>query len=75
MAVVAPHNITPAIAQAILTSPVFTPRPVATSSPSAKAFKAGVDIILIINPTIRNGNTDFIPSHVAPLKLPTCQNL
>ena len=31
IAVVAPHNITPAIAHKILTNPVFTPRPVANS--------------------------------------------
>ena len=75
IAVVAPHNITPAIAHTSLTSPVFTPKPVATSSPNAKAFNAGVAIILIINPTTRNGSIDVIPSHVAPLTLPTCQNL
>ena len=75
IAVVAPHNITPAIAHKILTNPVFTPRPVANSSPKDSAFNAGVDTILITNPTIRNGSTALILSHVAPLKLPTCQNL
>ena len=53
IAVVAPHNITPAIAHKILTNPVFTPRPVASSSPKDSAFNAGVDTILITNPTIR----------------------
>ncbi len=51
-----------------------TPKPVATSSPNAKAFNAVVKRIPITMPTIRNGDTVIIPSHVAPLTLPTCQN-
>lgn len=75
IAVIDPHNITPDIAHTILTNFVFTPSAIANSSHNDSLFNDGVDIILIINHTTRKGSTDFILSQVAPLKLPTCQNL
>ena len=73
-AVVAPQSSTPANAPTLRTTPVRTPRPVATSSPSASAFKAGAMKKPTRRPAKRNGATVRMPCQVAPPTLPTCQN-
>src|SRR5690606_24694193 len=56
-------------------SPVRTPRSLATSSPRAKAFKAGDEIKAMMMPMSRKGRNVEMELQFPEPTLPACQNL